>query len=113
MGKLFIKVMLKGKLYKHTFIDESIKRDCGIYILLSTKDSKDGQFVCYLNTGHMCVPSTSRLFSCESAKLHLSLTGSGSEKYKFKSFHIPIHAIASYDNIIDKNVEFNYEIELN
>ena len=27
------KMMLKGKLYKHVFINEGIRRDCGMYVL--------------------------------------------------------------------------------
>ena len=110
MGKLFVKMMLNSKLYKHVFIDEGIKRDCGMYVLLSDKNSKDGQFVCYLNTGYVCIPSTALLVANNSAKLHLTVAGPGAEKYKFKDFVIQIHAIAAYDNLIDKNLNFEYTI---
>lgn len=110
MGKLFVKMMLNSKLYKHVFIDEGIKRDCRMYVLLSDKNSKDGQYVCYLNTGNVCVPSTALLVADDSAKLHLSITGPGAEKYKFKDFIIAIHSIASYDGLIDKSLNFEYTI---
>ena len=110
MGKLYLSVILKGKKYKHTFINEGIKKDCYMNVLLSCKNSKAGQFICYLNTGHMCIPSTSRLFNCESAKLCLELKGKEFENYKFKSFVIPIHCIASYDNYIDKNINLEYTL---
>ena len=110
MGKLIVKIMLKGKLYKHVFGDEKIKRNCNMYVLLSNKNSIDGQYVCYLNTGNICVPSTALLTADESAKLHLSITGPGAEKYKFKDFIIPIHTIASYDDFIDKNLNLDLVI---
>ena len=110
MGKLIVKVMLKGKLYKHIFVDEKIKRICKMNILLSDKNSIGGQYVCYLNTGNICVPSTAVLTADKSAKLHLSITGPGAEKYKFKDFIIHIHTIASYDVFIDKNLNLEYTI---
>ena len=104
--------MLKGKLYKHVFIDEGIKIDCGMYVLLSNKNSMNGQYICYLNTGNMCIPSTSILNNDESAKLHLTIEGPGSDKYKFKDFVIPIHDIAAYDGLIDKNLNFECTIHV-
>lgn len=112
MGKLIVKMMLEGKLYKHVFINEGIRRDCEMYVLLSNKNSKNGQYICYLNTGNMCIPSTARLFNDESAKLHLTVEGPGAEKYKFKDFVIHIHCIASYDGLIDKNLNFEYIIHV-
>ena len=110
MGKLFVKMMLNSKLYKHVFVDEGIKRDCRIYVLLTDKNSMSGQYVCNLNTGYICIPSTALLRNEESAKLHLTVAGPGAEKYKFKDFIISIHSIASYDNFIDKNLNFEYTI---
>ena len=112
MGKLFLSVMYKGKLFKHTFIHEGIKRDCGINVLLTTKSSPNSQFVCNLNNGYLLIPST----VCpreDSAKIYLNIKGKEfEEKYKHTSFIIPIHHIASYDSCIDRNIKFEYTVEL-
>ena len=112
MCKLLLRIMYKGKLIKHVFNHDGVKRFRSITILLSTKGySQHAHFVCHLDTGYLYIPETLRL-PVETAKIYLNLKGKEFEKYKCTSFIIPIHAIACYDNDIDKNLTFDYTITI-
>jgi len=113
MGKLFLKIEYKGRIFKHIFNHEGIKANRHISILLTTKgNSENAHFICHLENGHMLIPNTVCIRD-ETAKIHLNLKGKEFEKYKYNSFIIPIHAIAAYDNAIDNNIDFDYCLELN
>lgn len=112
MCKLLLKIMYKGKLFKHVFNHDGIKRNRTISIILSTKGNpQDAHFICHLDNGHMLIPETSRLPK-ETAKIYLKLNGKEFEQYKHTSFIIPIHAIGTYDNDIDTDATFDYTITI-
>lgn len=113
MGRLLLRIMYKGKLIKHVFYHDGIKRNRFISIILTTKGNpQDAHFIYNLENGHMLIPNTSVLPK-ETAKVYLNLKGNEFEQYKHTSFIIPIHAIATYDNDIDTNITFDYNLNLN
>lgn len=73
---------------------------------------QDAHFICHLENGHVFIPNTS-ILPKETAKIHLNLKGKEFEQYKYTSFIIPIHTIVSYDNDIDTDTIFDYNLNLN
>lgn len=113
MGKLIIKIMYKGKLFKYCFnVDElNNPKVCHYNILLGTKD-KDyylARYHCIINTIHNTyyIPETSIMPPADTSKIILEIP---SLQPTNELYVIPIHAIGAFD-ILPKNK--TYKIHLN
>lgn len=98
MKKLNVLITYKGKQYVYEFEDEKMTMDYNIYVLLSNKDSKNNyemaryHYICKLYDGGLLIPDTVMEVD-KSAFINIKLVNSEFEKYLYKDWRLPLHAI--------------------
>ena len=109
MGKLIIKIMYKGKVFKYCFKVDMLNNIKIVHydILIGTKD-KDyylARHHCIIKAkyGTYYIPETSILPPADTSKIIIQTTKD--------EYVIPIHAIGTFDNIPkNKNFKINLDI---
>lgn len=115
MCKLTVIITYKGKKYYRKFEDEKITRDYIITVLLGSKNSSNNyglaryHYICRLYNGSMMIPDTS-MCPDESAFINIKLVSDEFEKYLYKDWKLPLHAIGCQCDVF--SLDGNYLVEL-
>lgn len=115
MKKLTVIITHKGKEYVREFEDNRMTTDYTIRVLLSNKDSNNNyglaryHYICKLYNGSMAIPDTS-MCPDESAFINIKLVGDEFEKYLYKDWKLPLHAIGCQCNVFPLDGEYSIEL---